>query len=99
MTSPDANRIRRITPSTRARLSWPDLRQRCSSPPPPPSERLKKGQRLAARAGLETVLHPPRWNIDDVHRPVALAGDEQFVAAERHVHWLTADPDGMLVAE
>jgi hypothetical protein len=31
-----------------------------------------------------------------MHRAVALAGDEQFVAAERHVHRLAADLDRRL---
>src|SRR3954451_23014617 len=59
----------------------------------------EKTQRLAALAGVETVLHPSRRNVDDVHRPVALAGHEQLVTAERHVHGLAADLDGALVTE
>jgi hypothetical protein len=34
-----------------------------------------------------------------VHRPVALAGNKQLVAAKRHVHRLAADLDGGLLAE
>src|SRR5262249_47487381 len=36
-------------------------------------------------------------NVDDVHRPVALAGNKQLVAAKRHVHRLAADLDGGLL--
>jgi hypothetical protein len=61
--------------------------------------RSKKTQRFTTRAGVKTVLHPLRRNIDDMHRPVALAGDKQFVAAERHVHRLASDLDGDLPAE
>src|ERR1700730_9096197 len=42
---------------------------------------------------------PARRNIDDMHRPVALAGDEQIVAVERHVHGLMSDLDRGLPAE
>src|SRR6266567_2386187 len=59
----------------------------------------EESQRLAAGAGLEVVLDPARRNIDDMHRSVTLAGDEQFVAAERHVHWLMSDLDRGLLAE
>src|SRR5580700_2374815 len=71
------------TPCARfASYGWspsPALRGRMTSEEP---------HRLAARAGLEAALGALAWNIDDVHRAVALAGDEQFVAAERHVHRL-----------
>src|SRR6185437_81390 len=60
---------------------------------------LEKAQRLAALAGLEARLVAPPRNVDDVHGPVALAGDEQLVAVERHVHGLLADLDGGLPAE
>jgi hypothetical protein len=63
------------------------------------AEAFKKAQRFATRAGVEALLVPPRPNVDDVHRPVALSGDEQFVAAECHVHWLIADLDGGLLAK
>src|SRR6266849_7458973 len=56
-------------------------------------------ERLAPRARLETPLRPPLRNIDHVHRAVALAADEELVAAKRHVHGLAADLDGGLRAE
>jgi Patatin phospholipase len=34
-----------------------------------------------------------------MHRPVTLTGDEQFVAAECHIHWLAADLDCRLLAK
>ena len=49
---------------------------------------LEEAERLAALAGLEARLVPPVRNIDHMHRAVALAGHEQFVAVERHVHRL-----------
>src|ERR1700729_3481554 len=61
--------------------------------------RLKKADGFAAGAGLEAALGAAAGNIDDVHGAVALAGDEQFVAAERHVHRLRADLDRGLLAE
>src|SRR5262249_1924539 len=63
------------------------------------ARRSEEAQRLAARAGLEARLVLARRNVDDVDRSIALAGDEQFVAVERHVHGLAADLDGGLIAE
>src|SRR5690242_835130 len=60
---------------------------------------LEEPERLAPRAGLEGRLDAPVGDVDHVHRAVALAGDEQLVAAERHVHRLAADLDGGLRAE
>jgi len=61
--------------------------------------RLKEAERLAAGAGLEAVLDARLRDIDHVHRAVALARNEQFVAAERHVHRLAADLDRGLLAK
>src|SRR5262245_21239955 len=73
----------------------------CRQHPPffPTPRRSKEAQRLAARAGLEAHLVLARRNVDDVDRSVALAGDEQLVAVECHVHGLAADLDGGLLAE
>src|SRR5271170_694866 len=60
---------------------------------------LKEPNRLASRAGLEARFGAAVRDVDDMDRTVALAGDEQFVAAERHVHGLRADPDGGLLPE
>jgi hypothetical protein len=54
---------------------------------------LEKTKGFTARAGAEAVLCAPLWNIDDVHGTVTLAGNEQFVTAERHVHRLIANLD------
>src|SRR5581483_3969147 len=59
----------------------------------------EKPQRLTAGAGLKARLVTAVRNIDDVHRAVALAGDEQLVAVERHVHRLAADLDRGLLAK
>src|SRR5580658_10620304 len=61
--------------------------------------RLKKADGFAAGTGLEAALGAAPRNIDDMHGAVTLAGDEQFVAAERHVHRLRADLDRGLLAE
>src|SRR5579863_9475256 len=82
--------------ATRQLSVWPD-----AFPSFPLSKRLqraifrplKKAHRFTAGAGAEAALGPPVRNVDDVHGAVALAGNEQFVAAERHVHWLRADLD------
>src|SRR3984885_3251037 len=60
---------------------------------------LEKADGFAAGAGLEAAFGAPVRNIDDMHRAVALAGDEQFVAAECHVHRLRADLDRGLLAK
>src|SRR6516162_6763856 len=60
---------------------------------------LEKAYGFAAGAGLEALLMSPVRNIDDVHGAVALAGDEQLVAVERHIHGLRADLDRGLLAE
>ena len=52
---------------------------------------LEKSERFAARAGREAALPCSRRNVDDMHRAVALAADEQLIAPERHVHRLAAD--------
>ena len=41
--------------------------------------------------GEEVSLPAPAGDVDNVHGAVALAGDEQFVAAIDHVHRLAAD--------
>src|SRR6186997_2684165 len=60
---------------------------------------LEKPERFTAGAGLEALLPALARNIDHMDRAVALAGDEQFVAAVGHVHRLTADLDRGLLAE
>jgi hypothetical protein len=54
---------------------------------------LEKPKGFTARARAEAMLCAPLRNIDDVNRPVTLAGNEQFVTAECHVHRLTANLD------
>src|SRR5262245_25366324 len=58
---------------------------------------LEEVERLAADAGVKALFCAPVWDVDDVHRAVALSGDEQFVAVERHVHRLITDLDGRLL--
>src|SRR6185437_16902164 len=60
---------------------------------------LEEPDRLAALAGLEARLVPLVRNVDHMHRAIALAGHEQFVAMERHVHRLAADLDRGLLFE
>src|SRR6516165_12535451 len=60
---------------------------------------LKETKRLAARAGAEASLPSALHGVDHMHGAIALAGDEQLVAAKRHVHGLAADPDCGLLAE
>src|ERR1700738_4279231 len=60
---------------------------------------LEETNRFTACTGAEALLCAPIWNIDDVHRSITLAGDEQFVVAEGHVHRLTADLDRGLHAK
>src|SRR5262245_31025547 len=60
---------------------------------------LEKPKGFTARAGVEAVLCVPLRNIDDVNGPVTLAGNEQFVTAECHVHRLTANLDRGLLPE
>src|SRR5205085_9756648 len=59
----------------------------------------EKSQRFAAGPGAKAVFPRPRRDIDDMHRAIALAGDEEFAAAKRHVHRLAANLDGSLAAE
>src|SRR5262245_63981939 len=60
---------------------------------------LEKAKRFTACAGAEAVFCAPLWNIDDVHGPVTLAGNEQFVTAECHVHRLMTNLDRGLMPE
>ena len=60
---------------------------------------LEKPDRFAAGSGIEALLVPPVRDVDDMHRAIALAADEQFVAAEGKVHRLIADRDRGLRAE
>src|ERR1700752_5272442 len=59
----------------------------------------EKPERLAACPGREARLDLARRDVDDMHRAVALAGDQERVAAKHHVHRLAADLDGGLLAE
>src|SRR5438132_7683048 len=61
--------------------------------------RSEKSQRLAAGAGAEARLDASSGDADDVHGAVALAGNKQFLAAERHVHGLLAHRDRRLAAK
>jgi len=60
---------------------------------------LEKPKGFTARASAEAVLCAPLRNIDDVNGPVTLAGNEQFVTAECHIHRLTAHLDRGLLLE
>ena len=51
------------------------------------------------RAGAELVLCKLLRNIDDLNGPVTVAGNEQFVTAECHIHRLTAHLDRGLLLE
>src|SRR4029079_9783801 len=63
------------------------------------TEPSEESERFATRAGLEALLPALAGNIDHVDRPVALAGDEQVVAAIHHVHRLAANLDRGLLTE
>ena len=76
-----------------AAAAWP-LAARVASP-----WALEKPKGFTARAGAELVLCKLLRNIDDMNRPVTLAGNEQFVTAECHVHRLTANLDRGLLPE
>jgi hypothetical protein len=60
---------------------------------------LEKAKRFAAHTSTEAMLCASLWNIDDVHGPITLAGNEQFVTAECHVHRLTANLDRGLLPD
>src|SRR5581483_10308758 len=60
---------------------------------------LEEPERLAAGAGLEAQFVFLVGNVDYVYRAVALAGNKQIVAMERHVHRLAADRYSSLFAE
>jgi hypothetical protein len=59
----------------------------------------EKADGFAALTGLEMMFVAALWDVDNVHGSVSLAGDEQLVSAEGHVHRLIADFYGSLLPE
>jgi hypothetical protein len=62
-------------------------------------EFLEESHGFAPSTRLKPLPHAPALNIDDMHRSIALATDEQLFAAERKIHRLASDSHGELIAE